>query len=234
MKKLALISLLACLMTGCHINLNGETKWTYEHPERYTVGDATLTQTINDIDISWLEGNIDIVYADHPDVRIYEVTDSALSDSLRMHWYVDDDGCLDIRFCKSGSYKTNHLNNLGKRLTVEVPRGTVLNAIDMDIVSASVKIDSVVCNELSVDGISFDILASYQERLPNEIDIDGVNCEININMASNAGMTIDMDGVKSNLNCSIPSTKSGKKTVIGDGACKVDFDGVNCTLNINK
>ena len=71
MKKLALIALAACLMTGCHINLKGETKWTYEHPECYQTGDAVLSQPINELDINWLEGDIDIVYADHPEVRIY-------------------------------------------------------------------------------------------------------------------------------------------------------------------
>lgn len=235
MKKIAFISILACLMAGCHINYDGDMKFSYEHPERYKVGDAVFSQAINEIDISWLEGDIDIVYTDQPEVRIYEKSDKTLADSLRMHWYVDNDGCLDILFCKSGKYKTKSLNNLGKRLTIEVPRGTVLNDIDMNLVSANVNIDSVVCHELNVDGVAFGITANYP-TLPNEISIDGVDCHLNLQTPLTAGMTIEMSGVKKNMNITTerPTRKEGKKTIIGDGACEIDIEGVNCTLNINE
>ena len=235
MKKIALISLLACLMAGCHIDLKGETKMTYEHSERYQMGDAVISQPISDIDITWLDGNIDIVYADNPEVRIYEKTDSVLNDSLRMHWYVDDEGSLDIQFCKSGTYKTGRLNNLGKHLTIEVPRGTTLDEIDMNFVSTFVTIDSVVSRKLSVDGVSFGITANYH-TLPDEIDIDGVDCRLNLKVPAAAGMTIKTSVLKESLNISgeRPTRKEGKKTVIGDGACRIDIDGVDCTLNINE
>ena len=237
MKKIALIALAACLMTGCHINYKGEMKFSYEHPERYQMGDAVLNQTINEIDINWLEGDIDIVYADHPEVRVYEKTDSLLDDSLRMRWYVDDEGCLDIRFCKSGCYSIERLKsiNYNKRLTIEVPRGMVLNEIDMSLVSAFVNIDSVACQELNVDGVAFGVTA-YYPTLPNEISLDGVDCHLNLDTPITSGMTIEMSGVKKNLNITSerPTRKEGKKTILGDGACKIDIEGVNCTLNINE
>ena len=45
-----------------------------------------------------------------------------------------------------------------------------------------------------------------------------------------------MSGVKKsmNINSVRPTRKDGKKTIIGDGACKIDIEGVNCTLNINE
>lgn len=238
MKRITIISIVAVLLlAGCHISINGETKWTYEHPERYQTGDAVLDQPINELDINWLEGDIDIVYADHPDVRVYEKTDSVLSDSLRMHWYVDDEGCLDIQFCKSGLYKTKQLNNLnhGKHLTIEVPRGTLLNEIDMSLVSAFVTIDSVASRELKVEGVAFGITTNYP-TLPDEINIDGVDCHLNLQTPTSEGMTIEMSGVKKYLNITSkrPTRKDGKKTILGDGRCEIDIDGVNCTLNINE
>ena len=235
MKRIALISLLACLMTGCHINYKGEMSFTYEHPERYQIGDAVINQAINEIDINWLEGDIDIVYADNPEVRVYEVTDSILDDSLRMHYYVDDEGCLKIQFCTSGFHKTKKLNYLGKHLTIEVPRGTVLDEIDFELVSAFVNIDSVACRELKVDGVAFGITANYP-ALPNEINIMGVDCHLNLDTPITSGMTIEMSGVKKYLNITSerPTRKEGKKTILGDGACKIDIEGVNCTLNVNE
>ena len=43
-------------------------------------------------------------------------------------------------------------------------------------------------------------------------------------------------GVKKYLNITSerPTRKEDKKTILGDGACKIDIDGVNCTLNINE
>ena len=234
MKRIALISLLACLMAGCNINYNGEMNYTYEHPERYQIGDAVISQPITDIDISWLAGEINIIYVDHPEVRIYEKSDSTLDDSLRMHYYVDDEGGLNIQFCASGFYKTKRLNNLRKNLTIEVPRGTVLDEIDMSLVSAVVDIDSVVYRELHVDGVDFDIAADFPETLPGEINIEGVNCSLSMMVPTSAGMTINMSGVKRNLNSQLPIRKDGKKTIIGDGACDIDIEGVDCTLNINK
>ena len=238
MKRITIIcAIAALLMTGCHsFNSKGEMKFTYDNPERYQIGDAIISQPINDIDVSWVEGRIDIVYADHPEVRIYEVLDSTLDDSLRMHWYVDDEGCLDIRFCKSGSYSVERLKNINynKHLTIEVPRGNVLNDIDMSLVSASVDIDSVACHSLTVEGVAFDIMADLPKALPNEINVEGVDCSLSMCVPHEAGMTIEMSGVKKYLNSHFPTRKDGKKTIIGDGTCKVDIEGVNCTLNINK
>lgn len=238
MKKIALISLLAGLMAGCHtFNGKGDIKFSYDHPERYQAGDAVISQTVNEIDVTWVEGEIDIVYADHPEVRVYEKADSTLDDSLRMHWYVDDDGCLDIQFCKSGDYSVERLRNIDykKHLTIEVPRGTVLNEIDMSLVLSYVTIDSVASRELNVDGVWFSVIANYP-TLPNEIDISGVDCNLTMQTPLTAGMTIEMSGVKKYLNITSerPTRKEGKKTIIGDGACEIDIDGVNCTLNINE
>ena len=230
--RLILIALAATLMAACHINLNGDTKWTYENPELYKLGDATLEQTINDIDVSWLEGNIDIVYADHPEVRIYEVSDSALNDSLRMHWYVDDEGCLKIQFCKSGTYKTLQLNNLGKHLTIALPRGMKLDELDVDAVSTDLCIDSVCCRELNLDAVNVTTTV-LAPTLPDEIDVDAVNTTFRLYVPPSAGMTIEMNGVSTELNCELPVGKDGKKTIIGDGRCKVDIDAVKCSVYIN-
>ena len=231
--RLILIALAATLMAACHINLGGETKWTYEHPELYHLGDATLQPTISDIDISWLEGNIDLVYADHPEVRLYEVADSALCDSLRMRWYVDDEGCLKIQFCQSGTYKTFRLNNLGKRLTIAVPRGMKLGELDVDAVSTELCIDSVCCRALNLDVV--DVTATVQApTLPDEIDVDAVGTTLRLYVPPTAGMTIEMSGVSTELNCDLPVIKDGKKSVVGDGRCRVDIDAVKGSLYINQ
>ncbi len=267
MKRITVIgALMAFLLAGCvH---KGNINFTYDHPERYQVGDAELEQPVKEIDVNWVSGNIDIVYADIPGVRIHEQTVCPLADSLRMRYYVDDEGCLDIQFCQSGIkynvfdkpsaegksrsvctmprrenegceetnvQKTSTLEDIEKNLTIEVPRGTVLEGIELDGVSTHVRIDSVRSRKLDVAGVWFDVTAQYPE-LPEEIDIDGVDGNLTLMVPSSAGMTIEMNGVNKHLNVTSerPTRKEGGKTVIGDGSCGIDIDGVSITLNINE
>ncbi|MBQ8704484.1 MAG: hypothetical protein IJ524_08945 [Bacteroidales bacterium] len=238
MKRISLIGLMAFLLVGC-IDHKGNINFTYEHSERYRVGDVTLQQPVNEIDVTWLGGEINIVYADIPGVRIHEEATNALIDSLRMRYYLDDEGCLDIQFCQSGqkfiSRDRKDLSEFAKTLTIEVPRGTVLKGIDLDMVSTSVRIDSVASRELSLDGVFFDVLAQYPV-MPEEIDMDGVDGSLNLMVPAEAGMTVEMNGVKKYLNITSERStrKEGRKTIIGDGSCEIDVDGVNVTLNINE
>ena len=240
MKKIAFIVLASCLLTGCHIfNHKGEVKYSYEHPELYQVGDATLEQPVREINLTWLGGQVDIVYADIPDVRIHEEASYALDDTSRMRYYVDDEGCLNIQFCRSGkTYNPRNkesLEGIEKNLTIEVPRGTVLDEIDMDMVSTNVRIDSVASRELTVDGVFFDVFAQYP-TLPEEISIEGVSGSLTMMAPVEAGMTIEMEGMKKYLNITSerPTRKESRKTILGDGRCKIDVDGVSLTLNINE
>ena len=240
MKKISIICFVVCfLLTGCHINHKGEMVLKYEHPERYRAGaPEEPISGVSEIDVTWLSGGIDIVYADIPGVRISEEATYALDDTSRLHYYVDDEGCLNIQFCQNGKkynpQKMENLEGLDKNLTIEVPRGTVLDEIDMDLVSTHVRIDSVACRELNVDGVIADILTDGQAAMPNEINVDGVCCSLTIMAPPTVGMTIEMTGVKKYLNSQFPTRKESGKTIIGDGACKVDIEGVNCTLKINK
>ena len=86
MKRIAFIALMASvLFAACGENTKIDIK--YEHPERYSVGDATLSQPVSSISVDWLFGNVDIVYSDDSAVRIHEEIQEGflpLTDSLQM------------------------------------------------------------------------------------------------------------------------------------------------------
>lgn len=226
----------ALLLAGCFINHKGDVKFTYEDAERYQAGNAAFEQPINEIDVNWVAGRVDIVYADIPGVRIHEEYDTTLSDSLLVHWYVDDEGDLNIQCFASGvRYNLGSMKDIDKRLTIEVPRGTVLEEINMGAVYSSVRIDTVLCRKLNVGGAAFDLTADLP-TLPDEIDMGGADCCLNLQTPLTAGMTIEMGGIKKYLNITSerPTQKEGNKTILGDGKCEIDIGGVNCTLNINE
>ena len=236
MKKIAFIALAIMLFGACGDNTKIDIK--YDHPERYIVGDATLSQPISGISVDWVCGNVDRRYTDDTAVCIYEEIQKGflpLTDSLRMRYYVDDEGTLEIQYIGPGKYRYGDMQNLRKHLVVEVPRGTVLDDIDIDGVETGVTVGQVLSRELTVDGVKVSVNADYPDTLPNEIDVDGVQCLLALHVVpETAGLTIEMSGIKPFLSCDLPSRKEGEKTIVGDGRCKVEADGVDVHLSIRE
>lgn len=237
MKRIALIAAMASLlMVACGENTKNNIE--YDHPERYSVGDATLQQPISGISVDWLFGDMEIVYTDDSAMRIHEEMQEGflpLTDSLRMRYYVDEEGKLEIQYCGHGKYRYGDLKNIRKHLVVEVPRSTVLDDIDIDGVETEVVVAQVLSRELTVDGVKVSVNADYPDALPNEIDIDGVQSLLVLHVVpETAGLTIEMSGVKPFLSCDLPSHKEGEKTIVGDGRCKVEADGVDVHLSVRE
>lgn len=238
MKRIAFIIavMASVLFAACGENTKIDIK--YEHPERYSVGDATLSQPISGISVDWLCGEVDIVYTDDPAVRIHEEMQEGflpLTDSLRMRYYVDEEGELEIQYCGHGKYRYGDLKNIRKHLVVEVPRGKVLDEISIDGVETGVIVGQVLSRELTVDGVKVSVNADYPDTLPNEIDVDGVQCLLALHVVpETAGLTIEMSGIKPFLSCDLPSRKEDEKTIVGDGRCKVESDGVDVHLSIRE
>lgn len=232
---LIILLLAATLLAAC--TDNAKVNLNYEHPERYNIGNATIAQPVKSIDIDWLCGEIDIRYSDNTELRIYEETpDSlpALTDSLRMRYYVDEEGELDIQFCSAGKFKYGDLTKMSKHLYIDVPAGMHFDGIDIDGVQSNVRIKEVSSRELNVDGVKINVNAYYPDTLPDEIDLDGVNCLLALHVQPTAGLTIEMSGVRADLVCELPNVKEGDKTIVGDGRCKVDADGVNVKLCVGQ
>lgn len=238
MKRIAFLMavMASVLFAACGENTKIDIK--YDHPERYSVGDATLNQPISGISVDWLFGDMEIVYTDDSAVRIHEEIQEGflpLTDSLRMRYYVDEEGELEIQYCGHGKYRYGDLKNIRKHLVVEVPRGKVLDEISIDGVETGVIVGQVLSRELTVDGVKVSVNADYPDALPNEIDIDGVQSLLALHVVpETAGLTIRMSGIKPFLSCDLPSRKEGEKTIVGDGRCKVEADGVDVHLSIRE
>lgn len=224
-----IVLLAAMLMAACGPNTT--VKFSYEHPERYNVGAATIEQPVNKISIDWYNGGVSIRYGDQ--FRISEESDSTLTDSLQMRYYLSADGELEIKFCQSGSYRNGKLSNLNKMLTIEVPHDANLDEIGIDMVGGLIAYDSVWCRELSLDVVNV-ATTVWTAALPDEIDVDAVNATLRFYVPPAAGMTIELDGIKTEFNCELPTSKEDDKTIIGDGRCKVDIDAVKGSVYINN
>ena len=232
MKKIALIAFLAVVLL-CSCDGNTKVKIAYEHPEHYSVGDATIIQPVNKISIDWVAGAVSIQYSNDNSFRIREESDSTLTDSLRMRYCIDEDGELEIKFCQNGNYRNGRLVNINKRLVVEVPHEASLDDVNIDMVDGLINYDSVWCHELNLDVVNV-ATTVWTPTLPDEINVDAVKATLRLFVANTAGVTLEMDGIKTSLDSKLPVRKEGKKTVIGDGHCRVDIDAVSSEVYINE
>ena len=66
MKHLRIIILIASLLLASACHFHGDVNFDFQHPERYTTGDAIFEQEINAISIDWFSGSIDILNSDNP------------------------------------------------------------------------------------------------------------------------------------------------------------------------
>lgn len=233
MKRIAFIIAVMAGVLFAACGENTKIKFEYDHPEQYSVGDAVIEQPVNSISIDWIAGGVSIRYADSNVFRIREESDSLLADSLRVRYYVSDDGELEIKFCQSGSYRSGRLVDINKMLIVEVPHDANLDEIEIDMVGGLVSIDSVYSRELSLDVVNL-AATVWTTTLADEIDVSAVKSTLRLYVPPTAGMTVEMNGISTELNCELPMREDGKKTIIGDGRCKVDIDAVKGSVYINE
>lgn len=149
MKKMFALAIALCclLLAGCGYtssrSLFGET-FHYDHPERYTVGGASLTDPVKHLEIQWLTGHVEIQRSDGDRVEFEETADRQLSDDLTMRWWLDGE-TLHIKFCNTGRWD---IGNLQKTLTVTLPNDLPLESAKITTLSADIEAPELTVNEI--------------------------------------------------------------------------------------
>lgn len=134
----------------------------------YTAGDGDIVQIkgFRSIDIEWVSGAVDVVLYDGEGIELTETLMDGGPVTQPMEWRVDeDDSTLDIRSQPQLVSLTEE-----KRLTVKLPRSTVLYELDIDAVSADVSVDLTEEDTLTLD----------------ELDVSSVSGTVTVH-AANAG-----------------------------------------------
>ena len=147
----------------------GITSEKYPDSDKYSVGNASVSENINRAEIYWKSGGITVEAYDGETVEISET--GAESDSDRMRYLVSD-GKLIIHHSKSG-VTAGMLKNNEKSLTVKIPQNMASSLTELRIDSAS--------SSVELSGIT----------LTKKLDIDNVSGEIKLNNIT--AQTLDID-----------------------------------------
>ena len=130
--------------------------YNYDDADKYTVGDAVITDMVKNLDIDWTSGNINFEYHDEDTVEISEKSRKKLSEDKKMRWWLDGD-TLRIRFAKKGSSFFSFGFSPNKELTVMLPESIALENVNIDATSGDVTIPSLEAQKLTLDVVSGDI-----------------------------------------------------------------------------
>ena len=141
-------------LSGVHLNLGG---FTYKDADEYTVGDASISDTVSDLEINWLEGSITIIPSDTDEIRITEEYGGDDSD-LRLRWRVKN-GKLTIQFRKSTFFGTS--SSVRKDLTVAIPAVMLeaMGEVEITTVSGGISFTGNA-DELTLDAVNGDLTVS--------------------------------------------------------------------------
>ena len=176
----ALIGMMA--MSGCKLhNTNDYEKLVERYTNKYgdvtlgdskdanhyTMGGASFANAdVTELTIDWVSGTVTIEAYDGSEVVISETSEDALTDSTTMHYFLESDGTLNIKFGIPGM-KSQGENLPDKNLLVRVPRTLRLDEVEMNGLGQSIQMDSMHCSTLELNSVSRQITL-------NECEIDDI------------------------------------------------------------
>lgn len=187
---------------------------SYQNADKYSVGNASFSETIEKIDIDWPSGNVNIVTYSDNSFSLSEKIDNSATDDMRVHWWLDGT-TLRIKFTAPG-IKLRMLGNGQKELTVTVPKSIALSDITVNSASANVKTDEIKADRVSVSTASGEMDITCNAR---QIQLNSASGSIKLGQIGKAEI-IEME------------TASGKIESILERADKATFDSASGTINI--
>lgn len=194
MKKALIIILvftfLIFVFGGCRVQEEGSSGYSdfrYNDADKYLTGEAEITETVENIEIDWIGGSINVSYYDKDAVSFFEESVHVLNDDTRVH-YMLDGTTLRIKFCKSGIL---NIDDSAKNLTVHIPESLSLKNLNIDGISAEVNADEIRADKIYVSTVSGGIHLTGC-RITDKADLDSISGSINADIT---------ESVKT-LNCS--------------------------------
>ena len=217
-RTLVVASLIVCMimMSGCIVHIGGGLSTIkYDNADSYTTGNGRTSDSIRNLEIDWISGNVEISYGKEDEIILEETSEDEITDELTMRWLVED-GTLHIKFCKAGKI---NVNNCDKTLKVTLPKNIKLEEAEFETVSAD-----ITALELHVKDVNFETVSgSVEARLygARSIDADSVSGDVDI-IAPDGPKDADIEttsgSVRMNLKKSIDDceigTVSGKVTLL--------------------
>lgn len=143
MKKIVTLSLALMLVLGAALFFPGCTEsilgHSYDNADLYTIGNATITMPVERVSVNWTSGLVTFATHDADTVEVTETSDIELSDSMKLHWWLDGT-ILRIEFAASGHMEVIDMS----RKTVVITLPSSLELTNVDVYTASARLEGKI------------------------------------------------------------------------------------------
>ncbi len=123
---------------------------SYDHAERYLMGGASLSAAVEKLQISWIDGRVQVERHSGDKITFSEEANRALDADTSLYYWLDGD-TLHIQYCRSG---LRNLANLEKELTLWLPEELTLRELEISTVSAPVLLTGIGSENLELKSVS--------------------------------------------------------------------------------
>ena len=188
-------------------------------PGQILPNNEILTQpadTIREIEINWVAGDIVIMATDVTEITISE-SDTA-AEQYPMVFQINGEE-LEIKYCEDrlmSGVGISFAADVSKDLYIEVPKNWNGNSIEIDAASTNIEMHNITLRELDIDGASG--TCDFQNCTIGELDVDAASGDIyylgNLDR-------LDLDGASASFTADLQNTPS-----------RIDMDSMDGKLDI--
>lgn len=182
----------------------GLGRYTYEHPERYTAGEAEIPGGIRNLDLDWLSGTVTLAYHAGDTVTLRESAEREISDDLRLRWWVDGD-TLRVRFAGDGFRSWSLFGRSHRKaLTLTLPEGLALGDVRIHTTSGDVVVPALTAEGLTLELTSGDVRAAAGVR---EVRVQATSGDVALTLTGPV-QTVDVDVTSGNVSVTAEEAES--------------------------
>ena len=213
-------------LSGGSINLHGIFDDDSIITEGYTEGPVDASSAgIKNIDIEWINGNVDVQYYDGDTICAEE---SSKNSKHPMTYKIENSTLYICEF--SGNTSSALANRQKKGLTVKIPNDFKADEITFDIVSADITASAIDAVNFELNSVSGNSHISFASQ-PKDIEIDTVSGNNQLVFPdSTTGYSVSYESVSGSVN----TNDFGNALHFGDGYTQIEFDSVSGNLTLEK
>ena len=223
----ALIVVLAGLAV-CAWSMFGTTAagLEYANADKYTVGDATVTGAVENLDVDWTAGKVNIEYHNGEGVLVSEKANQTLNEDDKLRWWLDGT-TLHIRYAKSG-FRISF--NLDKELTVSLPAGTVLKTADISSTSGDLNLPGLAADEIRLGSTSGSISAV---TVTNKLTATSTSGSIAVRQGDTIG-AVDLGSTSGSISCTLGANAASVTAGSTSGSISLSVAGSVETVKLGS
>ena len=111
-------------------------------------------------------------------------------------------------------------------------RDCQVDSLDMDTASGGLEFTGTL-NELDLDSASAGAKLTLSNQ-PKSIQMDSASGDLNLTLPEDCGFTVMLDTLSGSCSAEQDTVKRDEKLIHGDGACKIEVDGLSSSVHIRK